>query len=144
MQIVLNESDIALAIQEYLKSQYLIVTDSVDISWEEDEGVRAYADYSRVTTTTPAVAAVPTKKRRSSAEVQAEREAKAKTKVQAETPKKEEPTEQMALMSSDEDQVEDEPVGHSTLFPEVAEKAPEEPNSFLDGLEARATHQLFP
>ena len=139
MQIVLNESDIALAIQEHLKSQYLIVTDNVDISWEEDEGVRAYADYSRVTTTTtPAVAAAPTKKRRSSAEVQAEREAKAKAKAQAE------PTEKVAVEAPAEDQVEDEPFGHSTLFPEVAEKAPEEPNSFLDGLETRATHQLFP
>ena len=144
MQIVLNESDIALAIQEHLKSQYLIVTDNVDISWEEDEGVRAYADYSRVTTTTPAVAAAPTKKRRSSAEVQAEREAKAKAKVQTETPKKEEPTEQMAVTAPVEDQVEDEPCGHSVLFPEAAEKATEEPGSFLDGLEARATHKLFP
>ena len=144
MQIVLNESDIALAIQEHLKSQYHIVTDNVDISWEEDEGVRAYADYSRVATTTPAVAAAPTKKRRSSAEVQAEREAKAKAKAQAEAPKQEEPTEKVVVEAPVEDQVEDEPVGHSVLFPEVAEKAPEEPNSFLDGLEARATHQLFP
>ena len=142
MQIVLNESDIALAIQEHLKSQYLIVTDNVDISWEEDEGVRAYADYSRVTTTTPAVAAATTKKRRSSAEVKAEREAKAK--AQTETPKKEEPTEQVEVTSPVEDQLEDEPLGHSILFPEAAEEAPEEPNSFLDGLEARATHKLFP
>ena len=142
MQIVLNESDIALAIQEHLKSQYHIVTDNVDISWEEDEGVRAYADYSRVTTATPAVAAAPTKKRRSSAEVQAEREAKAK--AQAEAPKQEEPTEKVVVEAPVENQVEDEPFGHSALFPEVAEKAPEEPNSFLDGLEARATHQLFP
>ena len=144
MQIVLNESDIALAIQEHLKSQYLIVTDNVDISWEEDEGVRAYADYSRVTTATSAVAAAPTKKRRSSAEVQAEREAKAKAKVQPETPKKEEPTEQMAVAAPVEDQVEDEPLGHSVLFPEIAETATKEPNSFLDGLETRTTHQLFP
>ena len=143
MQIVLNESDIALAIQEHLKSQYLIVTDNVDISWEEDEGVRAYADYSRVTTTTPAVAAAPTKKRRSSAEVQAEREAKAKAKAQAETSKKEEPTEK-AVEAPVEDQVEDEPLGHSTLFPETVQKAPEETSSFLDGLETRTTHQLFP
>ena len=142
MQIVLNESDIALAIQEHLKSQYHIVTDNVDISWEEDEGVRAYADYSRVTTATPAVAAAPTKKRRSSAEVKAEREAKAK--AQAEAPKQEEPTEKVVAEAPVEDQVKDEPFGHSALFPEVAEKAPEEPNSFLDGLEARATHQLFP
>lgn len=144
MQIVLNESDIALAIQEYLKSQYLIVTDNVDMSWEEDEGVRAYADYSRVTTTTPTTQSTAPKKRRSSAEVQAEREAKAKTKVQTEAPKKEEPTEQMAAVAPVEDQVEDEPFGHSVIFPETAEKAPEEPNSFLDGLETRATHQLFP
>lgn len=144
MQIVLNESDIALAIQEHLKSQYLIVTDNVDISWEEDEGVRAYADYSRVTTATPAVAAAPTKKRRSSVEVQAEREAKAKAKAQAEATTKEEPTVKVVVDAPVEDQVEDEPFGHSALFPEVAEKAPEEPNSFLDGLEARATHQLFP
>lgn len=142
MQIVLNESDIALAIQEHLKSQYLIVTDNVDISWEEDEGVRAYADYSRVTTTTPAVAAAP-KKRRSSAEVQAEREAKAKAKVQAEATTKEEPTEKVVVETPVEDQV-DEPIGHSVLFPETAEKASEESNSFLDGLETRATHQLFP
>ena len=144
MQIVLNESDIALAIQEHLKSQYHIVTDNVDISWEEDEGVRAYADYSRVTTATPAVAAAPTKKRRSSAEVQAEREAKAKTKAQAEATKQEEPTEKVVAEAPVEDQVENEPFGHSALFPEVAEKAPEDPSSFLDGLEARATHQLFP
>ena len=144
MQIVLNESDIALAIQEHLKSQYLIVTDNVDISWEEDEGVRAYADYSRVTATTPAVAAAPTKKRRSSAEVQAEREAKAKAKVQAEATKQEEPTEKVVAEAPVEDQVEDEPLGHSALFPETVEKAPKETNSFLDGLETRATHQLFP
>lgn len=143
MQIVLNESDIALAIQEHLKSQYLIVTDNVDISWEEDEGVRAYADYSRVTTTTPAVAAAPTKKRRSSAEVQAEREAKAKAKVQAEATTKEEPTEKVVVEAPVEDQV-DEPFGHSIIFPEAVEEAPKEPNSFLDGLETRTTHQLFP
>ena len=143
MQIVLNESDIALAIQEHLKSQYLIVTDNVDISWEEDEGVRAYADYSRVTATTPAVGAASPKKRRSSAEVQAEREAKAKAKAQP-TPKEEEPTEQVELTSPVEDQVEDEPLGQLVLFPEVAEEAPKEPNSFLDGLETRTTHQLFP
>ena len=142
MQVVLNQHEVEQAVQAYLKAHYRIETDQVEL--EIDGGsVQAFAEYSKVLPAPTTHSAAP-KKRRSSAEVQAEREAKAKTKVQTETSKKEEPTEQMAVTSPVEDQVEDEPLGHSVLFPEVAEEAPKEPNSFLDGLETRTTHQLFP
>lgn len=142
MQVVLNQHEVEQAVQAYLKAHYRIETDQVEL--EIDDGsVQAFAEYSKVLPAPTTHSAAP-KKRRSSAEVQAEREAKAKTKVQAEAPKQEEPTEKVVVEAPVEDQVEDEPVGHSTLSPEVAEKAPKEPNSFLDGLETRATHQLFP
>ena len=142
MQVVLNQHEVEQAVQAYLKAHYRIETDQVEL--EIDDGsVQAFAEYSKVLPAPTTHSAAP-KKRRSSAEVQAEREAKAKAKAQAEATKQEEPTEKVVVEASVEDQVEDEPFGHSALFPEVAEKAPEEPNSFLDGLEARATHQLFP
>lgn len=140
MQVVLNQHEVEQAVQAYLKAHYRIETDQVELVID-DGSVQAFAEYSKVSsvaTTQPTA----TKKRRSSAEVQAEREAKAKAKAQAEAPTKEEPTEK-AVEAPVEDQV-DEPLGHSVLFPETAEKAPEESNSFLDGLETRATHQLFP
>lgn len=142
MQVVLNQHEVEQAVQAYLKAHYRIETDRVELDID-GESVQAFAEYSKVLTV-PTTQSVAPKKRRSSAEVQAEREAKAKTKVQTEAPKKEEPTEQMAVTAPIEDQVEDEPFGHSVIFPEAAEKAPEEPSSFLDGLETRATHQLFP
>ena len=142
MQVVLNQHEVEQAVQAYLKAHYRIETDQVELDISNG-GVLAYAEYSKVSSAPTTQPAAP-KKRRSSAEVQAEREAKAKAKAQTEVPKKEEPTEQMAVTAPVEDQVEDEPFGHSVLFPEAAEKAPEEPNSFLDGLETRATHQLFP
>ena len=142
MQVVLNQHEVEQAVQAYLKAHYRIETDQVEL--EIDDGsVQAFAEYSKVLPAPTTHSAAP-KKRRSSAEVQAEREAKAKAKAQAEATKQEEPTEKVVAEVPAEDQVEDEPFGHSTLFPEVAEKAPEEPSSFLDGLEARATHQLFP
>ena len=142
MQVVLNQHEVEQAVQAYLKAHYRIETDQVEL--EIDDGsVQAFAEYSKVLPAPTTHSAAP-KKRRSSAEVQAEREAKAKAKAQAEAPKQEEPTEKVVAVAPVEDQVEDEPFGHSALFPEVAEKAPEEPSSFLDGLEARATHQLFP
>ena len=142
MQVVLNQHEVEQAVQAYLKAHYRIETDQVEL--EIDDGsVQAFAEYSKVLAAPTTHSAAP-KKRRSSAEVQAEREAKAKAKAQAEATKQEEPTETVVAEAPVEDQVEDEPFGHSALFPEVAEKAPEEPNSFLDGLEARATHQLFP
>ena len=142
MQVVLNQHEVEQAVQAYLKAHYRIETDQVEL--EIDGGsVQAFAEYSKVLPAPTTHSAAP-KKRRSSAEVQAEREAKAKAKAQAEVAKQEEPSEKVVVESPVEDQVEDEPFGHSALFPEVAEKAPEEPNSFLDGLEARATHQLFP
>ena len=142
MQVVLNQHEVEQAVQAYLKAHYRIETDQVEL--EIDDGsVQAFAEYSKVLPAPTPHSAAP-KKRRSSAEVQAEREAKAKAKVQAEEAKQAEPTEKVVAEAPVEDQVEDEPLGHSTLFPEVAEKAPQEPNSFLDGLEARATHQLFP
>lgn len=140
MQVVLNQHEVEQAVQAYLKAHYRIETDQVEL--EIDDGsVQAFAEYSKVLPAPTTQPADP-KKRRSSAEVKAEREAKAK--AQAEAAKKEEPTEEAVAEAPTEDQVEDEPLGHSTLFPEVAEKAPEEPSSFLDGLEARATHKLFP
>ena len=142
MQVVLNQHEVEQAVQAYLKAHYRIETDQVEL--EIDDGsVQAFAEYSKVLPA-PTTHSVAPKKRRSSAEVQAEREAKAKVKAQAEAPKQEEPAEKVVVEAPAEDQVEDEPFGHSTLFPEVAEKAPEEPNSFLDGLETRTTHQLFP
>ena len=142
MQVVLNQHEVEQAVQAYLKAHYRIETDQVEL--EIDDGsVQAFAEYSKVLPAPTTHSASP-KKRRSSAEVQAEREAKAKAKAQAEAPKQEEPTEKVVVEAPVEDQVEDAPVGRSVLFPEVAEKAPEEPSSFLDGLEARATHQLFP
>lgn len=142
MQVVLNQHEVEQAVQAYLKAHYRIETDQVEL--EIDDGsVQAFAEYSKVLPAPTTHSAAP-KKRRSSAEVQAEREAKAKAKTQAEATKQEEPTEKVVAEAPVEDQVEDEPFGHSALFPEVAEKAPEEPSSFLDGLEARATHQLFP
>lgn len=142
MQVVLNQHEVEQAVQAYLKAHYRIETDQVEL--EIDDGsAQAFAEYSKVLPAPTTHSAAP-KKRRSSAEVQAEREAKAKAKAQAEAPKQEEPTEKVVAEAPVEDQVENEPSGHSTLFPEVAEKAPEEPSSFLDGLEARATHQLFP
>lgn len=140
MQVVLNQHEVEQAVQAYLKAHYRIETDQVEL--EIDDGiVQAFAEYSKVLPAPTTHSAAP-KKRRSSAEVKAEREAKAK--AQAEAAKKEEPTEEAVAEAPVENQVEDEPLGHSTLFPEVAEKAPEEPSSFLDGLEARATHKLFP
>lgn len=142
MQVVLNQHEVEQAVQAYLKAHYRIETDQVEL--EIDDGsVQAFAEYSKVLPAPTTHSAAP-KKRRSSAEVQAEREAKAKAKAQAEATKQEEPTEKVVVEAPIEDQVEDAPFGHSALFPEVAEKAPEEPNSFLDGLETRATHQLFP
>lgn len=142
MQVVLNQHEVEQAVQAYLKAHYRIETDQVEL--EIDDGsVQAFAEYSKVLPAPTTHSAAP-KKRRSSAEVQAEREAKAKVKAQAEATKKEEPTEEAVAEAPVENQVEDEPFGHSALFPEVAEKAPEEPSSFLDGLEARATHKLFP
>ena len=142
MQVVLNQHEVEQAVQAYLKAHYRIETDQVEL--EIDDGsVQAFAEYSKVLSAPTTNSAAP-KKRRSSAEVQAEREAKAKAKAQAEATKQEEPTEKVVAEAPAEDQVEDEPFGHSVLFPETAEKAPEEPNSFLDGLEARATHKLFP
>lgn len=142
MQVVLNQHEVEQAVQAYLKAHYRIETDQVEL--EIDDGsVQAFAEYSKVLPAPTTHSAAP-KKRRSSAEVQAEREAKAKAKAQAEATKQEEPTEKVVVEAPVEDQVEDEPFGHSALFPEAVEKAPEEPNSFLDGLEARATHQLFP
>lgn len=141
MQVVLNQHEVEQAVQAYLKAHYRIETDRVEL--EIDDGsVQAFAEYSKVLAA-PATQSAAPKKRRSSAEVQAEREAKAKAKAEAEAAKQEEPTEKV-VEAPVEDQVEDEPLGHSVLFPETAEKAPEEPNSFLDGLETRATHQLFP
>ena len=142
MQVVLKHHEVEQAVQAYLKAHYRIETDRVELDID-GESVQAFAEYN-IVVATPATQSIAPKKRRTSAEVQAEREAKAKTKVQTETPKKEEPTERVEVASPGEDQVEDEPLGHSALFPEVAEKAPEEPSSFLDGLETRATHQLFP
>lgn len=142
MQVVLNQHEVEQAVQAYLKAHYRIETDHVELAID-DGSVQAFAEYSKVLAAPTTQAAAP-KKRRTSAEVQAEREAKAKVKVQTETIKKEEPIEQIAVTSPTEDQVEDEPLGHSVLFPEAAETAPKEPNSFLDGLETRATHQLFP
>lgn len=142
MQVVLNQHEVEQAVQAYLKAHYRIETDQVELVID-DGSVLAFAEYSKVLATPVTQAAAP-KKRRSSAEVQAERESKAKAKAQAEEPKQEEPTEKVVAEAPVENQVEDEPFGHSTLFPEVAEKAPEEPSSFLDGLEARATHKLFP
>lgn len=142
MQVVLNQHEVEQAVQAYLKAHYRIETDQVELVID-DGSVLAFAEYSKVLATPVTQAAAP-KKRRSSAEVQAERESKAKAKAQAEEPKQEEPTEKVVAEAPVENQVEDEPLGHSTLFPEVAEKAPEEPSSFLDGLEARATHKLFP
>ena len=142
MQVVLNQHEVEQAVQAYLKAHYRIETDQVEL--EIDGGsVQAFAEYSKVLPA-PTTHSVAPKKRRSSAEVQAEREAKAKTKAQAEAIKQEEPTDKVVVEAPVEDQVEDEPFGHSALFPEVVEKAPEEPNSFLDGVETRATHQLFP
>ena len=142
MQVVLNQHEVEQAVQAYLKAHYRIETDQVEL--EIDDGsVQAFAEYSKILPAPTAHSAAP-KKRRSSAEVQAEREAKAKAKAQAEATKQEEPTENVVVEAPVEDQAEDEPFGHSALFPEVAEKAPEEPNSFLDGLETRTTHQLFP
>ena len=142
MQVVLNQHEVEQAVQAYLKAHYHIETDQVEL--EIDDGsVQAFAEYSKVLPAPTTHSAAP-KKRRSSAEVQAEREAKAKAKAQAEATKQEEPTEKVVVEAPVEDQIEDVPFGHSTLFPEVAEKAPEEPNSFLDGLETRTTHQLFP
>lgn len=142
MQVVLNQHEVEQAVQAYLKAHYRIETDQVEL--EIDDGsVQAFAEYSKVLPAPTTHSAAP-KKRRSSAEVQAEREAKAKAKAQAEAAKKEEPTEKAVAEAPAENQAEGEPLGHSTLFPEVAEKAPEEPSSFLDGLETRATHQLFP
>lgn len=142
MQVVLNQHEVEQAVQAYLKAHYRIETDQVEL--EIDDGsVQAFAEYSKVLPAPTTHSAAP-KKRRSSAEVQAEREAKAKAKTQAEATKQEEPTEKVVAEALVENQVEDEPFGHSALFPEVAEKAPEEPSSFLDGLEARATHKLFP
>ena len=142
MQVVLNQHEVEQAVQAYLKAHYRIETDQVELEIN-DGSVQAFAEYSKVLPAPTTHSAAP-KKRRSSAEVQAEREAKAKAKAQAEATKQEEPTEKVVAEAPVEDQVEDEPFGHSALFPEVAEKAPEEPSSFLDGLEARATHQLFP
>lgn len=144
MQVVLNQHEVEQAVQAYLKAHYRIETDQVEL--EIDDGsVQAFAEYSKVLPAPTTHSAAP-KKRRSSEEVQAEREAKAKAKAKAqvEAPKQEEPTEKVVADAPVEDQVEDEPFGHSALFSEVAEKAPKESNSFLDGLEARATHQLFP
>jgi len=142
MQVVLNQHEVEQAVQAYLKAHYRIETDQVEL--EIDDGsVQAFAEYSKVLPAPTTHSAAP-KKRRSSAEVQAEREAKAKAKAQAEATKQEEPTEKVVVEAPVEDQVEDEPVGYNVLFPEAVEKAPEEPSSFLDGLEARATHQLFP
>ena len=104
--------------------------------------VLAFAEYSKVSST-PAIQPAAPKKRRSSAEVQAEREAKAKAKAQAEATK-EEPAGKVAVEAPVEEPTEDEPLGHAALFPETVEKASEEPSSFLDGLETRTTHQLFP
>lgn len=142
MQVVLNQHEVEQAVQAYLKAHYRIETDQVELEIN-DGSVQAFAEYSKVLPAPTTHSAAP-KKRRSSAEVQAEREAKAKAKAQAEATKQEEPTEKVVVEAPVEDQVEDAPVGHSVLFPEVAEKVPEEPSSFLDGLEARATHQLFP
>ena len=142
MQVVLNQHEVEQAVQAYLKTHYRIETDQVEL--EIDDGsVQAFAEYSKVLPAPTTQPAAP-KKRRSSAEVQAEREAKAKAKVQAEATTKEEPTEKGVVESPVEDQAEDEPLGHSALFPEAVEDAPKEPTSFLDGLETRATHQLFP
>lgn len=141
MQVVLNQHEVEQAVQAYLKAHYRIETDKVELDID-GESVQAFAEYSKVSSAPTTQPAAP-KKRRSSAEVQAEREAKAKAKVQAEAITKEEPTEKVVVEAPVEDQV-DEPIGHSVLFPDTAEKAPEEPNSFLDGLETRATHQLFP
>ena len=142
MQVVLKHHEVEQAVQAYLKAHYRIETDRVELDID-GESVQAFAEYNIVVATPTTQAAAP-KKRRSSAEVQAEREAKAKAKAQAEAAKQEEPTEKVVAEAAIEDQVESEPFGHSALFPEVAEKAPEEPSSFLDGLEARATHKLFP
>ena len=142
MQVVLNQHEVEQAVQAYLKAHYRIETDQVEL--EIDDGsVQAFAEYSKVLPAPTTHSAAP-KKRRSSAEVQAEREAKTKAKAQAEAAKQEEPTEKVVAEAPVEDQVENEPLGHSALFPEVAEKAPEDPSSFLDGLEVRATHKLFP
>ena len=116
MQVVLNQHEVEQAVQAYLKAHYRIETDQVELVID-DGSVLAFAEYSKVSSAPTTQPAAP-KKRRSSAEVQAEREAKAK--AQAEVTKKEEPTEK------------------------AVEDAPKEPNSFLDGLETRATHQLFP
>lgn len=140
MQVVLNQHEVEQAVQAYLKAHYRIETDHVELA-VDDGSVQAFAEYNKVSSAPIPQTAAP-KKRRSSAEVQAEREAKAKAKAQAEATTKEEPTEKV-VEAPVEDQV-DEPIGHSVLFPETAEKAPEESNSFLDGLETRATHQLFP
>ena len=142
MQVVLHHHEVEQAVQAYLKTHYNIETDRVTLDID-GESVQAFAEYSKVLAT-PTTQPAASKKRRSSAEVQAEREAKAKTKVQAETSKKEEPTEKAVVEAPVENQAEDEPLGHSALFPEAVEDAPKEPNSFLDGLETRATHQLFP
>ena len=142
MQVVLKHHEVEQAVQAYLKAHYRIETDRVELDID-GESVQAFAEYNIVVATPTTQPAAP-KKRRSSAEVQAEREAKAKTNVQTETPKKGEPTEQVEVTSPVENQAEDEPLGHSALFPKAAEEAPKEPNSFLDGLETRATHQLFP
>lgn len=141
MQVVLNQHEVEQAVQAYLKAHYRIETDQVELDISNG-GVLAYAEYSKVSSA-PTTQTVAPKKRRSSAEVQAEREAKAKAKAQAEATTKEEPTVKEVVEAPVEDQV-DEPLGHSVLFPETTEKAPEESNSFLDGLETRATHQLFP
>lgn len=141
MQVVLNQYEVEQAVQAYLKAHYRIETDQVELVID-DGSVQAFAEYSKVSSAPTTQPAAP-KKRRSSAEVQAEREAKAKAKAQAEATK-EEPTEEAVVEPPVENQVEDEPLGHSALFPEAAEKAPEEPTSFLDGLETRTTHQLFP
>lgn len=141
MQVVLNQHEVEQAVQAYLKAHYRIETDEVELDISNGS-VLAYAEYSKVSSAPTTQPAAP-KKRRSSTEVQAEREAKAKAKAQAEAIKQEEPTEKVVVEAPVEDQV-DEPIGHSVLFPETVEKAPEESNSFLDGLETRATHQLFP
>ena len=142
MQVVLNQHEVEQAVEAYLKAHYRIETDQVELDINGDS-VQAFAEYSKISSA-PITQPADPKKRRSSAEVQAEREAKAKAKAQAEATTKEEPTVEVVVDAPIEDQVEDEPIGHSVLFPETAEKAPEESNSFLDGLETRATHQLFP
>lgn len=145
MQVVLKHHEVEQAVQAYLKAQYRIETDRVELDID-GESVQAFAEYNKVVAA-PATQSMALKKRRSSAEVQAEREAKAKARSAAQQPAAEavKPTNsEVPDAVPEETEEEDLLLGHNVLFAQKEETQPDTAASFLDGVESRPTNKLFP